>query len=182
MRTCRLSMWLLLMGLVAGMSAAVAKADGAPDDPDVTIHKCAVGTVCDLGSFTGTSDQDPIIVTDADTTTNFEYVGTNPVGIVYVQIVPASESDDSYFENDETFGCEPGLAKTCNPVSPAGPLPAVEFVFVGDVVDGVVQPFLNPGDILSVDVTPEPGTVLLLLAGLISVFAVSFKRTSAGVA
>jgi hypothetical protein len=30
MRTCRLSMWLVLMGLVVGMSAAVAKADGDP--------------------------------------------------------------------------------------------------------------------------------------------------------
>ena len=30
MRTCRLSMWLVLMGLAVGMSAAVAKADGDP--------------------------------------------------------------------------------------------------------------------------------------------------------
>jgi PEP-CTERM motif len=30
MRTCRLSMWLVLVGLVVGMSAAVAKADGDP--------------------------------------------------------------------------------------------------------------------------------------------------------
>jgi hypothetical protein len=182
MRICRLSMWLILMGLAVGVSSAVARADSLPNDPTVTIHKCNAGGVCDLGSFSSTSQADPLVVTDEDTTSNFEYTGTNPVGVLYVEIVPKSEESDAFFESED-FVCVPGLAAACFSVSPAGPLPAVEFRFVGAVVDGVIQPFLNQGDIVGVVVdSPEPGTMFLLLAGLVSLFAFGPRRRSASVA
>jgi hypothetical protein len=179
MSMCRLSTWLILMGLAVGVSSTVARADDVPNDPTVTIHRC--NAPCDLGSFSSTSQSDPLVVTDADTTSNFVYTGTNPIGIMYVEIVPQEGESDAFFESED-FSCVPGLAASCFSSSPAGPLPAVEFKFEGPVVDGVIQSFLNPGDIVGVVVAPEPGTMLLLLSGLVSLFAFGLRRRSVSVA
>jgi hypothetical protein len=172
--------------VVAAMGwASVAKADSAPGDPVVTIRKCVAG--CDLGNFNATnSDQNPIVVADGSGVSNFEYCeegGCGGLGEVFLEVVPAAGESLAQFEN-EFFTCVPGQAATCFTVSaaPAGlNIPAVEFAFVGQVVDGQVVPFLNPGDIVGVSV-PEPNGMLLLLVGLVSLVGFGLKRKESNLA
>jgi hypothetical protein len=170
--------------VIAAMGwSSVAKADSAPGDPVVTIHKCIAG--CDLGDFDATnSQQNPIIVADGSGESNFEYcpeLNCSGIAEVFVEVVLAQGESPAQFEA-EKFSCAPGGAATCSSVSPTV-LPAVEFVFDGPCVQNcspessnpVFAAFLSPGDIVSVDV-PEPNGTLLLFVGLISLVGLGLKR------
>jgi len=175
---------------LAMLGAEATKADSAPGDPVVSIHKCVSG--CDLGDFDDSnSEQNPIVVTDIGATTNFEYcplLDCAGIAEVFVEVVPQEGQTAAQFES-EKFSCDPGLASTCSTVSPAG-LPAVEFVFDGTCIqncgpdsDGspVFANFLSAGDIVGVSV-PEPGALLLLFVGLVSLLAVGVRRREVHVA
>lgn len=169
------------------LGAKATKADSAPGDPVVTIHKCTTG--CDLGDFDDTNSQsNPIIVTDAGATSNFEYcplLDCAGIAQVFVEVVPQEGESAGQFES-ETFSCDPGLAATCLTVSPTV-LPAVEFVFDGTCIqncspnsDGapVFADFLSAGDIVGVQV-PEPSGLELLFVGLVALLAVGVRRREA---
>jgi hypothetical protein len=179
---------------LAMLGAKATKADGAPGDPSVTIHKCTIG--CDLGEFDNSnSESNPLVVTDMEANTNFEYCPagdedcTGGIAEVFVEVVPQAGESAAQFDK-EKFSCVPGLAATCSTVGPPG-VPAVEFVFDGTCIqncdpnsDGspVFANFLSAGDIVGVEVAPEPSVLGLLFVGLVSLLAVGVRRREAHLA
>jgi len=180
---------------LAMLGAEATKADSAPGDPVVSIHKCVSG--CDLGSFDNSNSQsDPLIVTDAGATTNFVYCPldvadsdcSSGIGEIFVEVVPKEGESTAEF-NAEKFSCISGIAATCSTVG-VTEIPAVEFVFDGTCIqncgpdsDGspVFANFLSAGDIVGVSV-PEPGALVLLFVGLVSLLAVGVRRREVHVA
>jgi hypothetical protein len=183
-------MAVVAVAALAMVGASVAKADGAPGDPVVTIHKCTSG--CDLGSFDNSnSSSNPLVVTDAGATTNFEYCPpsdsdcSSGIGEVFVEVVPQEGESAAQFDS-EKFSCVAGIAATCSTVGPPG-VPAVEFVFDGTCVSNcgpdsegppVFADFLSAGDIVGVEV-PEPSGMALLFVGLVSLLAFGVRRREA---
>lgn len=173
MRFGQVGMWAAAMVLAAGVSAPLAHADGVPIDPNITIHKIQGGGD-PMGPGTGDAQSNPLIIDDGSGLNTFTYTGPD-TSVFYVEIVPAPGESDAFFES-EIFKCTPGAAADCGGVSPAGPLPAFEFVFTGPfTVDGVSVPDIVNGDTLQVG-APEPTTVLLLLVGMASLVGFSLKR------
>jgi hypothetical protein len=188
MRFCRM-LAVAAIAVLATVGANVAKADGAPGDPVVSIHKCTTG--CDLGSFDNSnSESNPLIVTDLGATTNFVYCPTDitdsdctgGIAEVYVEVVPQEGESAAQF-NSEKFSCVAGLAATCSTVGPME-IPAVEFVFDGTCIQNcapdsdappVYANFLSAGDIVGVSV-PEPNGIALLLVGLVALLAFGVRR------
>ena len=169
------------------VGAGTARADSAPGDPVISIHKCTTG--CDLGSFDNSNSQsNPLIVTDAPATTNFEYcplLDCAGIAEIFVEVIPREGESAAQF-NSEKFSCLAGLAASCSTVGPME-IPAVEFVFDGMCVSNcgpdssgspVFANFLSPGEIVGVQV-PEPSGMVLLFVGFVSLFAFGVRRREA---
>ncbi len=179
---------MLAVGAVAALAmfgAKASKADSAPGDPVVTIHKCTTG--CDLGDFDDSnSESNPLIVTDMPADSNFEYcplLDCSGIAEVFVEVVPQEGETAAQFDK-EKFSCVPGEASTCSTVGPPG-VPAVEFVFDGKCIencdpdsdgDPVFANFMQAGDIVGVEVAPEPSGIALLFVGLVSLLAFGMRR------
>lgn len=160
------------------MFSAAAWADGIPGDPTVTIKKGG-GSPPTLGA--GDAQNNPIIVRDGSGVTDFlltDILGgfsldpsVDPyTNFLYIEVIPALTDPTGAIFNSEFFTCDPGLAQACFTVSPFPPTPAVEFAFYAPT--GVFVPGLD----VQVSV-PEPGTLLLLSAGLMGLLLFGVKRT-----
>lgn len=188
----KLSRVVLAVGLLvifAAAMSAVAKADGAPPDPVVTIgttSKTCSGPLCDPTD--GDSDTNPVVIMDDSGETDLIYSGP-AVSQFFVEIIPYTGEALSTFE-DEGFSCSAGAgAATCGPAavctqgqpdaSPQCPMsgPAQEFVFDGPVnpTTGALEPFIFTGEEIAV-YTPEPSVGGLLLVGLAALVCFGFRR------
>lgn len=161
--------WFLLLALI-GFTASTAMADGV--DPTVIIRKGC----CSILTTSGGSDANPLIITDGSITDFLLAPGFAPTSTLYVRVIPFEGEDFTFFEN-ELWNCASGfLNVTClSAVVPFGlETPAVEFAFLGP--QGFFAPGLDLG--VSATATPEPGTILLLLVGMICLIAFVGKRRS----
>ena len=165
-----------VLGLVLLMccAAGIAKADGS--DPTLTANKfpdpsCTpppLGVTC----FSTNTQSDPVMVGEGSTVTppeNFLWDGAGALTSLFVEFT---------FLPAEIYTCASNIYSTCGTVAPAvNPATDLEFEFTGGsiapctTVDGTqdCQGF-------TAAFVPEPGSGLLLFAGLISVFALGRKR------
>jgi archaellin len=159
----------LLLTLTLALFAAPAWGDGAPD-PTIYVQPGHGSTPTDAGA----SASDPIFVTDNSITdwlldssayannTSTDDTNTNEL---FVEVIPgAGESEATFLA--EVFNCvtDPPTTTACGFVAAQGTngeggivYPAVEAVFEG--------PFYQ-GEDITISVTPEPGTALLLFVGV----------------
>jgi len=179
---------LLCVALLIGLAAMVAVAD--PADPTVIINQhndptCGTGVVCvaDLGNFSLTIPAGQQTFSEI-----LQYTGTNSV-----------TSLDLLFVNPiNPISCQSDIFAICSSLPEIfGGQPALLVIFSGSgpcQFNGVNNPpatcpgVINPGDALDFDVVgafsqaqtvsfvPEPGTLLLVLAGLGPAIAFGSKR------
>jgi hypothetical protein len=168
-------LWVVIL---IGLSAAVAKADGL-NDPRIIIHLTG-----DPAPYDGSA---PLVesFTDGGFSLGFVYTGSTNLNQLVLNLtnVPIGEIFQCF--TDVWVGCAfgvtsfdsetqtltytflfsdptPGVGGACQNNSPAG---------------GTCPGFLAPGDTFSVTLaTPEPSTMLLLLAGLVPLLGFGRKR------
>ncbi|HEY4949358.1 MAG TPA: PEP-CTERM sorting domain-containing protein [Candidatus Acidoferrales bacterium] len=174
-----------VLGLVLLMcgAAGIAKADGG--DPVLTTNKfpdpsCSPAPAGDT-CFSANSQADPVFfVGTADTVTppeNFLWDGTGDLTSLFVEFT---------FIPGESYNCASNIYASCGVVAPSiDPETDLEFKFTGaDLTHpGFIAPCTNvdgvqdcEGFTASFVGVPEPGSGLLLFAGLISVVALARKR------
>lgn len=181
MRLTRVAVWAAALILVGGMGVRVAHADGITNDPNIILHTVQGPGGGDPPSTTdGSSESDPLIITDATQTISFTYEGIDTPDY-FVELVPSEGESNASFES-KSFNCFDPAATPLTPVPPCGEvsptqLPAVEFEFFGPFLntDGSIQDDIVAGDTITFDV-PEPNAMVLLVGGLCSALWMGLRR------
>jgi hypothetical protein len=169
------------LALLICCAAGIAKADGGDPTlvtnkfPDPSCSPAPVGDTC----FSTNSQADPVFFVGAGSTVtppqNFLWDGPGDLTSLFVEFT---------FVPGELYTCASNIYATCGTVGPSlNPFTDLEYEFTGsdDTHVGFIAPCTTVDGVqdcqgFTASFVPEPGSGLLLFAGLISVVALARKR------
>jgi hypothetical protein len=164
------------LALLMCCAAGIAKADGS--DPTLTTNKfpdpsCTPAPPAGVTCFSTNNQSDPVFVGEGSTVTppeNFLWDGPGDLTSLFVEFT---------FIPGEIYTCASNIYATCGTVAPSvNPETDLEFEFTGggSIAPCTIVNGTQDCEGFTAQFVPEPGSGLLLFAGIISLFALGRKR------